>query len=77
MPAEPEVFELWPENEESLTVFLSCATQWDLSHQGRAQRLNYPALFGLMEVFEIKDRRQMFRDMQAMESAALAEFNKG
>lgn len=72
---EPDEFEIWPENEASLTLFLNCSTQWDL-HNGRVTSLNYPALHTVMDIFVTPDKQAAFMDMRLMESAALTEFRK-
>ena len=77
LPDDPDDFEVWPENESSLTMFLSCATQWDMHQSGRVQRMNYPALYSVMLMNGTTDMPTTFRDMQIMERAALEEFAKG
>lgn len=75
LPEVAEDFEIWPENEESLTLFLSLSGQWDYA-DGRIQRMNYPSLYAVMQMLETKDKPQMFHDMQLMEREALKEFSK-
>jgi hypothetical protein len=68
-------FEVWPENESSLTLFLACSTQWE-TQNNRVVSINYQALHAAMQMLEMTDRPQLFRDIRVMESVALAEFNK-
>lgn len=71
----PDDFEVWPENEASLTLFLRMNTQWDMS-DGRVTRLNYAALNTVMDIFATPDKQQAFLDVQIMENAALVELRK-
>jgi hypothetical protein len=75
LPDELDEFEVWPENESSLTLFLACSTQWE-TQNNRVVSINYQALHAAMQMLEMTDRPQLFRDIRVMESVALAEFNK-
>lgn len=77
LPDEPEEFEIWPENLQSLEVFLACSTQWNVHFSGKAQGLNYPALEAVLRMQGCMEQQQIFEDLRAMEYAALDEFNKG
>jgi Phage related hypothetical protein (DUF1799) len=73
------VFEIWPENEIILNVFVSQDTQWRLiagmascSYLG----LDYRALRDTLEMTGIKRKRwpEIFSGIRVMESAALKVF---
>jgi hypothetical protein len=65
-----DIFEVWPENEEIVRMFLRIGTQWRTSFGGLVG-LDYTVLFNLFDLYGIKDRREMFEGIQVMESAAL------
>lgn len=76
----PDVFEVWPENWETLGVFLALGTQWQrvMGLAGAVVTgIHYPAVTTVFEIYGVTDRRAMFEDLRAMESAALAVFNGG
>ncbi|MBS1143363.1 MAG: hypothetical protein H6R14_769 [Proteobacteria bacterium] len=67
-----ETAEVWPENWETSRIFLEMDTQWRIGMNGRTG-LDYTVLFSLLDRHELTgdDWWQAFRDLQAMESAAL------
>jgi hypothetical protein len=69
---DPEPYEVWPECEQSLEVFLSMNTQWRVEGMsGTVMGLDYPALATVMDMLGVEDRRQTFADCRAMEAEAL------
>lgn len=75
-----EVVEVWPENVESLDLFIALRTQWRTGMNGPTG-LDYTAVLDLIRFLAPgpDKARDLFADMQVMESAALeqiAEDNK-
>lgn len=58
-----------------MRMFIACATQWRVG-SGGAVGLDYSALFQVMKLYNIKDRKQVFEDVQIMEAAALEKLNE-
>lgn len=75
MPDEPDQFEIWPENEESLRTFIACSTQWRIIGT-RLAGLDYVALHAAMVMLGMTRTREIFDDVRNMESAALGEMNR-
>lgn len=76
---ETEDFEVWPDNVETLRVFLALETQWNTASGlggGFVTGINYPSILAVFELYGIEDRRAMFDDLRAMELAARTELNK-
>lgn len=78
---EPEKYAVWPDNLQSLNVFMAMAHQWGQEAvQGELVRTRL-----MMEVAEVfmnrlpgiahRERSEIFGDLVHMESAALAAFN--
>lgn len=71
---------IWPENVQSVNLFLSVGTQWRVGGMGGATGLDYPAVFATMDRLlrdEAQERKDaLFADLQVMERAALQEMNK-
>ena len=64
---------IWPENWETVRLFLSLDTQWRY-HQGVPLGLDYPAVEAVLRLSGVEDARQVFEGLQTMERAALAVF---
>lgn len=73
--AQPDVFEVWPENQSSVETFLRMVTQWRATMSG-VVGLDYNVLFQIMDLYAINDQVMVFEDVRIMESAALAILNK-
>lgn len=72
--AEPKDFEVWPENLETVRMFLRLATQWRaVSGMGGGGLigLDYNAVRWLFELYHVEDQQQLLEDLQVMEIAAL------
>lgn len=71
---------IWPENVQSVNLFLSVGTQWRVGGMGGATGLDYPAVFATMDRLlrnESQERKDaLFADVQVMERAALEEMAK-
>lgn len=69
------VFEVWEENWPSVEVFLSVQTQWRATY-GTFYGLDYNSLFCVMDLYETKDRKRIFEDVQLIERTALEVLNE-
>lgn len=71
---------IWPENVQSVNLFLSVGTQWRVGGMGGATGLDYQAVFSTMDRLlrnESQERKDaLFADLQVMERAALKEINR-
>tara|TARA_R100000781_G_scaffold86941_1_gene53503 strand:- start:120 stop:392 length:273 start_codon:yes stop_codon:yes gene_type:complete len=67
---EPKVFEVWPEHEEVLTMYLRCSTQWRSGPSG-VIGLDYGVVIQLCNIYHIKDIRALLDDLQVMENRTL------
>ena len=72
---EPEVFEVWPENWNTVVMWCRVQTQWRTS-AGGAIGLDYSVLAWLFKMYAVDDPRALLEDLQVMEGAALAAMNK-
>jgi hypothetical protein len=66
---KPQEFEVWPEHEKTILLFLRTQTQWRVS-DGRAIGLDYGVVFQVMDLYAVKERRQALEDLQVMEARA-------
>ena len=73
---EADTFEVWEENWCSVQAFARLGTQWRHGMAGPTG-LDYAAVLASLRVMQIPedDVRQVFEDIQVMESAALAKIN--
>ena len=69
------VFYLWPEHLPALELWFKVQTQWRVGHAG-ATGLDYAGVEAAMRLLAKapRRRRQLFRDLQVMERATLAEW---
>lgn len=72
----PSDFEVLPENETALDVFLRMATQWIVGPMGGAIGMNYASLRWVIETFAPNSGSDLVDDVQVMERAALAVINE-
>ena len=75
LPDKSEIFELWEEHVPAMEMFIRCSTQWRVGMSG-AVGLDYTVLFHLMDLYDIKDKRQTFEDVQVIEAAILSMISK-
>lgn len=74
----PDEFEIWPENDVSLGIFLLCTTQWRHRQHGDTSRitgLDYAAVESVLRMYQVKSKREVFEDVRAMELAVLDKVN--
>ena len=62
--------EIWPEQEEALTMFLRCQTQWRCGPSG-VIGLDYGVVIQLCNLYHVGDKCQLMEDLQIMEGRAL------
>lgn len=69
-------FALWPENEESISLFSSVSTQWRTGMSGPTG-LDYNVLFTRMERMKLDDQHheRLFQDIRVIEAEALTIIN--
>lgn len=74
--APPAVL-VWPENRQSVRVFIAARTQWRYA-TGGASGLDYSVLPELWRRMKVPpaDRDDVFQDLQVLEAAALAAMHE-
>lgn len=79
MPEDYEIdpVDLWPENEQAITLFCSVSSQWRVG-AGGAIGLDYSVLFARMERMQLTEDRheQLFEEIRVIEAEALDHINK-
>lgn len=71
-------FEIWPENEAVVSLFMMLQTQWisKLTSKGLIYiGLNYQSVEFILKIEGIKDQREAFHELRIMEAAALHILN--
>ncbi len=71
----PKQFEVWPEHEDAVHLFLQCQTQWRVGGSG-VVGLDYAVVLQMMDLYAVGNRRQALEDLQIMESRAKELINK-
>lgn len=74
--AAKPTLEIWPENVETVSLFLRLSTQWVVGGMGGVVGLNYSSVKALLDILGIEERVELFDGLQVMERAALAVFSK-
>jgi len=74
-------FEVYPENQEPLAIFLCMQTNWNISAGFSGvvfQGLNYSALESVLRLMQIprKRWRSMFEDIRVLEMSAIPLLNQ-
>ena len=72
---KPREYEVWPEHEDAVILFLRCQTQWRVGGLG-VVGLDYAVVLQVMDLYAVGDRRQALEDLQVMESRAKELINK-
>ena len=75
MVTKPKHFEVWPEHEDAVLLFLQCQTQWRVGGSG-VVGLDYGVVLQMMDLYAVGNRRQALEDLQIMESRARELINK-
>ncbi len=63
-------YEVWPEHEEVVNMFMLCSTQWRSGPSG-VIGLDYGVVIQLCNIYDVKDIRDLFDDLQVMENRTL------
>lgn len=66
---QPVQFEVWPEHEDVVLLFLRCQTQWRTTSSG-VMGLDYGVVLQLADLYAVDNRRQLMEDLQVMEGRA-------
>ena len=72
---DSDVFEVWPENQRPLELFLACRTQWRVGPFGGVLGLDYQGVAAVFRMKHVKDQEAMLGDLQVMEAAAIPLLN--
>jgi hypothetical protein len=68
--------EVWDDCWESVMMFLRMSTDWVYAGMGSCTGMNKQTLQWYMDVFEVKNKREILEDLQVMERHALKLMNK-
>lgn len=66
---------MWPDNIESVNVFIAVSTQWRTGASG-ATGLDYTALEATMRMMNIKEHAEVLEDIRTLEDSALDTMRK-
>ena len=72
---DQDLFGIWPENRGAVECFLQLRTQWRVAPMGGYLGFNYPGVESFLRMNRVKRQREVFEDLQVMESAALEIMN--
>lgn len=67
---QPATYELWPEHEAAVQMFLRCGTQWRSGPNGLIG-LDYAIVLALMDLYAVPEKTRALEDLQVMEAHAL------
>lgn len=68
-------YEVFEENELSITIFIKLMTQWRTTMSG-VIGLDYSVLQMLFSMYDVNNKVEIFDDIQVMEREALKHLNK-
>jgi hypothetical protein len=74
-----ESFEIWPENNIALGIFLRCTTQFRYRRNGEREQIcgiDYSALESILRIHSIENAPEVFEDIRAMELAIVEKINE-
>jgi hypothetical protein len=72
---EPAEFAIWPENLETVQLFIDCQTQWRTTGSG-VIGLDYGVVLALASLSGATDPLALLRDLQVMEMRARELINQ-
>ncbi len=75
-PGKPPDFEVYPENWETVCLFVRLQTQWIISPMGQRTGLIYQAIPVVARLMGVKMTRELFSDLQLMEITTINETAK-
>lgn len=68
--------EIWPENIETVEIFLACRTQWRRdAMNGSLLGLRYADVAATLDMMAVGDRKEVFGGIRVMEAEALEVLN--
>lgn len=68
--------EVWPENIETVEVFLACRTQWRRdAMNGALLGLRYADVAATLDMLAVGERKEVFEGIRVMEAEALEVLN--
>jgi hypothetical protein len=70
--AEPEVFDIHPDAEKGIRMFLKCCTQWRVS-DGQRIGLDYGVVLAVLSLEQEPNPGDVLEDVRVMEDAVLAK----
>lgn len=70
------MFDVWPENWETVQLFLAVQTQWRMAPMGGVVGLDYAAVDAAIRHLRRPMTPELFAGLQIMEKAAIAELNR-
>lgn len=69
-------FYVMPENWQACLIFMRLGTQWIVSPTGEVGGLNYTAVEILFKMERVKNRKQIFEDIQTIEAEVVKIFRE-
>lgn len=68
-------YEVWPEHEDAVLMFLRVQTQWRTTSSG-VMGLDYGVVLQMFDLYAVEKRQQVMEDLQVMESRAKELLNR-
>ena len=72
---KPKEYEVWPEHEDAVLLFLRCQTQWRTTMLG-VMGLDYGVILQMLDLYAVSNRPQAMEDLQVMEGRAKQLINE-
>jgi hypothetical protein len=72
---KPKEYEVWPEHEEVVLMFLRCQTQWRTTMSG-VMGMDYGVILQMLDLYAVSNRPQVMEDLQVMENRAKQLINE-
>jgi hypothetical protein len=69
---EAQIFDIHPDAEKGIRMFLKCCTQWRVS-DGQRIGLDYGVVLAVLSLEQEPNPTEVLEDVQVMEDAALAK----
>jgi hypothetical protein len=72
---KPKEYQVWPEHEDVVLLFLRCQTQWRTTMMG-VMGLDYGVILQMIDLYAVSNRLQAMEDLQVMEGRAKQLINE-
>jgi hypothetical protein len=72
---KPKEYDVWPEHEDVVMVFLRCQTQWRTTMSG-VMGMDYGVILQMLDLYAVSNRPQVMEDLQVMENRAKQLINE-